>query len=146
MNYWSVKQIADMLGITIQAIYKNKDEYIQKGYMEKDQDGKYVFNLNGYNYLINKRKGVKPVIEHIEPGAENIQKEYIDTLKKRVEQLEQELLDQKKFYINEIEQERTRTAYFKELFEQKDRQITTYLLPGADNEPKKKSWFNWFKN
>ncbi len=55
--------------------------------------------------------------------------------------------EQKKYYIGEIEQERTRTMYFKELFEQKDRQITTYLLPGA-NEPEKnqrKGIFNLFK-
>lgn len=105
--------------------------------------------MTGYNYLINKKRGVAtpPTTPVIEPGTEDVQKEYIDTLKKRIEQLELELQEQKKYYIGEIEQERTRTMYFKELFEQKDRQITTYLLPGA-NEPEKnqrKGIFNLFK-
>ena len=47
MNYWSVKEIADMLGITIQAIYKYKDEYIQKGYMEKDQERQVCNKFDG---------------------------------------------------------------------------------------------------
>ena len=35
---WTVKEVADMLGITTQAIYKNRKDYIDKGYMEKDQE------------------------------------------------------------------------------------------------------------
>lgn len=131
MNYWSVKQIADMLGITIQAIYKNKDEYIQKGYLEKDQDGKYVFNLNGYNYLINKHNGVKttePKNTHSDP----IQYEYIEMLKRNIEQLQKENQELKEKHTKELNQERERTSYFMRLFEQKEQLLNQYMLPPGE--------------
>ena len=146
MNYWSIKEIADMLGVTIQAIYKYKDEYIEKGYIEKDQDGKYIVNLTGYNYFINKKKGTPGATTTPQVTPNNdMQKEYIDTLKARVEQLEQELQDQKAYFIKEIEHEREQVSYFKNILEQKERQINTYLLPGADEPPKKKSIFSLFR-
>lgn len=144
MNYWSIKEIADMLGITIQAIYKYKDEYIKKGYIEKDQDGKYVVNLTGYNYFISKKKGDTETTPTPTQNGD-IQKEYIDILKTRIEQLEKELQDQKAYYLGEIEHERTQTNYFKALFEQKEKQINTYLLPGGDEPQKKKSIFSFFR-
>lgn len=143
MNYWSVKEVADMLGITIQAIYKNKDEYIQKGYLEKDQDGKYVFNLNGYNYLINKHNGVKttePKNTHSDP----IQYEYIEMLKRNIEQLQKENQELKEKHTKELNQERERTSYFMRLFEQKEQLLNQYMLPPGERTQRKSIWSKLF--
>lgn len=143
MNYWSVKEVADMLGITIQAIYKNKDEYIQKGYLEKDQDGKYIFNLNGYNYLINKHNGVKttePKNTHSDP----IQYEYIEMLKRNIEQLQKENQELKEKHTKELNQERERTSYFMRLFEQKEQLLNQYMLPPGERTQRKSIWSKLF--
>lgn len=143
MNYWSVKQIADMLGITIQAIYKNKDEYIQKGYLEKDQDGKYIFNLNGYNYLINKHNGVKTT-EQKNTHSDPIQYEYIEMLKRNIEQLQKENQELKEKHTKELNQERERTSYFMRLFEQKEQLLNQYMLPPGERTQRKSIWSKLF--
>lgn len=134
MNYWSLKEVADNLNITYQAIYKNKEEYLKKGYIEKI-DGVYKINVQGYNYLLERKKKVAniptPSIADGEAtGEQNIKNEYVELLKNRVEQLENELKEVKQTHQKEIDQERERTIYFKTLFEQKDKQITALLLPG----------------
>lgn len=142
MNYWSIKEIADILGITTQAIYKSKKEYLEKGYIEKDQEtGTYKVTITGYNYLIGKRKHVDQEQQHQEHDG-NIQADYINTLKTRIEQLENELNTIKQTHKKELEQEQARTQYFMNLFEQKDRQITTYLLQPGTEEQKKKNIFD----
>lgn len=138
MNYWSLKEVADNLNITYQAIYKNKEEYLKKGYIEKI-DGVYKVNVQGYNYLLERKKKVAniptPSIADGEAtGEQNIKNEYVELLKNRVEQLENELKEVKQAHQKEIEQERERTTYFKTLFEQKDRQITALLLPGEEEK------------
>lgn len=135
MQYWNIKEVADMLGITAQAIYKNKEEYLKKGYIEKNEDGNYKINITGYNYLINRtrKKTEKEEPIQIKENLE-IQREYIENLKEQINLLQNQLKENRENYLKEIEQERTRTLYFKELFEQKDKQISLYLLPGAREE------------
>lgn len=141
---WTVKEVADMLGITTQAIYKNRQKYIENNYMEKDTEGNYKITLEGYNYLINKKKGVQQENQEniFKPGNETINpnEDYIKTLKDTIHKLENEIQEQKKYYLSEIENERNRTEYFKQLFEMKDKQVTNMLLPGNDGtgEPKEK--------
>lgn len=135
MNYWSIKEVAEQIGVTYQAIYKNREKFLKKGYLE-EIDGTLKVTLSGYNYLISKKKKVEPIKE---PGANaEVKNEYIEVLKDRIKHLEEELKENKKNYQEEIERERTRTAYFKTLFEQKDRQVTMYLLPGGTEEEQSK--------
>lgn len=146
MQLWSIKEVANMLGVTTQAIYKNKGLYIKQGYIEKDVNGVYKVNITGYNYLLNHtKKKEDPGETHQE--SQDIQTEYIENLKKQIEKLENELKETKTNHAKELEQERIRTAYFKELFEQKDKQVTMYLLPGAKEEKtenKKGFFYNLF--
>lgn len=132
MKYWSIKEVADMLDITAQAIYKNKDLYINKGYIE-NIDGKFKINLQGYNYFISRKKKDNNEVAADTGEIAEIKTEYIDMLKSRVTQLEQELKDTKTNYQKELEQERNRTAYFKQLFESKDRLLSSYMLPPGES-------------
>ena len=147
MNNWSIKEVAEMLGITTQAIYKNKEFYIKQGYIEKDINGAYKITVAGYNYLSSHTRKKSEKEEANQEPSQDIQKEYIEILKKQIEKLENELKETKANHIKELEQEQVRTAYFKELFEQKDRQISLYLLPGAKEEKaetKKGFFYNLF--
>lgn len=55
MQLWSIKEVAETLNITPQAIYKNYDKLEKLGYIEK-VNGKAKLNIQGYNYLIEKRQ------------------------------------------------------------------------------------------
>ena len=50
-----VKQVASDLGITPQAIYKQKEELISKGYMSKNSSNDWELSIDGYNYLKEKQ-------------------------------------------------------------------------------------------
>lgn len=143
-NYWSLQDVAKDLGVTYQAIYKQKDLLIQKGYIEKI-DGVNKLNVQGYNYLIEHRSNkekTNTTRSNENQNTSDLNNEYINMLKKRIEQLENDLQANKQYYQNELNQERDRTAYFKNLFEQKDKQLNVLLLPGAtENQNKNKGFF-----
>lgn len=138
-NYWSLKDVANDLGITYQAIYKQKDILLKKGFIE-NVDGVNKVNVQGYNYLIERRSN-KPLkdnsINDENRRTNDLNSEYIDMLKKRIEQLENDLQVNKQYYQSELNQERERTQYFKSLFEQKDKQLNVLLLPGATEKNNK---------
>ena len=46
-----IKQVANDLGITPQAIYKQKEDLIDKGYMLKTTTNDWEITAEGYNYL-----------------------------------------------------------------------------------------------
>lgn len=50
-----IKQVAEDLGISTQAIYKQKAELLEKGYMIKNSADDYELTNAGYDYLKEKR-------------------------------------------------------------------------------------------
>lgn len=50
-----IKQVAEDLGISTQAIYKQKAELLEKGYMIKNSADDYELTNEGYEYLKEKR-------------------------------------------------------------------------------------------
>jgi predicted transcriptional regulator len=46
-----IKQVSSDLGITPQAIYKQKEELQSKGYMIKNSSNDWEITSDGYNYL-----------------------------------------------------------------------------------------------
>ena len=50
-----IKQVSSDLGITTQAIYKQKEELQNKGYMIKNSSNDWEITSDGYNYLKEKR-------------------------------------------------------------------------------------------
>ena len=46
-----IKQVSNDLGITPQAIYKQKEELQKKGYMLKNSTNDWEITSDGYNYL-----------------------------------------------------------------------------------------------
>lgn len=50
-----IKQVAEDLGISTQAIYKQKVELLEKGYMIKNSADDYELTNAGYEYLKEKR-------------------------------------------------------------------------------------------
>ena len=49
-----IKQVSSDLGITPQAIYKQKDDLMGKGYMFKNEANDWEITADGYNYLKEK--------------------------------------------------------------------------------------------
>lgn len=50
-----IKQVSSDLGITPQAIYKQKEELQNKGYMIKNSSNDWEITSDGYNYLKEKQ-------------------------------------------------------------------------------------------
>ena len=50
-----IKQVSNDLGITPQAIYKQKEELQSKGYMIKNSSNDWEITSDGYNYLKEKQ-------------------------------------------------------------------------------------------
>lgn len=146
MQLWSIKEVAETLNITPQAIYKNYDKLEKLGYIEK-VNGKAKLNIQGYNYLIEKRQSKAETPKENEPGetkTDLLQVEYIESLKNRVNQLEKELAETKETHKKELDQEKERTAYFMRLFEQKEQLLTQYMLPPGEQTQKKSIWSKIF--
>ena len=51
-----IKQVSSDLGITPQAIYKQKDDLMGKGYMFKNEANDWEITADGYNYLKEKQQ------------------------------------------------------------------------------------------
>ena len=51
-----IKQVSSDLGITPQAIYKQKEELQSKGYMIKNSSNDWEITSDSYNYLKEKQK------------------------------------------------------------------------------------------
>ena len=78
---FSIKQVATSLQMSTQAIYKQKDELIAKGYMEKNKQGNWEITDTGFNYLQDKKIAYmqQHTTNNIQPVANQPIKEYINT-------------------------------------------------------------------
>lgn len=153
-----IKQVASDLGITPQAIYKQKEELISKGYMTKNPSNDWEITSDGYNYLkerqINRFKrnneSLNNNIEQMPKNKENfdnfgLNETLINFYETRIEEM-------KKNYENQIHEKNQQVEYFKGLYEEEKSerikttaQYQTYLL-GTAEDNKKHWWRFWNKN
>ncbi|MCI8641840.1 MAG: hypothetical protein HFJ59_08295 [Clostridia bacterium] len=153
-----VKQVASDLGITPQAIYKQKEELISKGYMSKNSSNDWELSIDGYNYLKEKQinrfkrnnESLNNNIEQMPKNKENfdnfgLNETLINFYETRIEEM-------KKTYENQINESKQQVEYFKSLYEEEKSermkttaQYQTYLL-GTAEDNKRHWWKFWTKN
>lgn len=134
---FTIKEISANLNITPQAIYKQKNELLAKGYMVKNQFNQWEITDNGYNYLrdkqINRIKqftGVEsqPVENNtIEEETKSEEKQSMPTQDSTLNLLLNQFKEQITTLQNQVDQERESKEYFKAKFEEKDRLLNEYL-------------------
>lgn len=95
---YRIKEISIDLGITPQAIYNQKAELIEKGYMIKNPSNDWEITKNGYEYLKERKK-------------------------KQIKQKQTSLIQDEqlkitlKVYEDRIEELKDQVQYFKKLYE-----------------------------
>ena len=135
-----IKQVSSDLGITPQAIYKQKEELQNKGYMIKNSSNDWEITSDGYNYLkekqINRFKRNNISLKENDIKSTNLQG------KEENNSLNETLIN---FY------ETRQVEYFKNLYEEEkseriraNAQYQTYLL-GTAEDNKRHWWQFWNK-
>lgn len=153
-----IKEVAKNLGITPQAIYKQREDLERKGYMLKNNVGDWEVTSEGYNYLKEKRINqakqqnvtTKEVEQkNVEKSSENSVFGLNETLLNLYENRIKEL---KENYENQLNVQKQQVDYFKNLYEQEkeeriktNAQYQTYLL-GTAEDNKKNHWWQFRKN
>lgn len=150
-----VKEVSKDLGITPQAIYKKKDELIEKGFMQRNTSNDWEITSEGYNYLkdqqVNrfKRKNAslnKNNEKSIDNTEENMFFGFNETLKNFYETRIEEL---KQGYESQLKEQKQQVEYFRNLYEEEknervraNAQYQTLLLGTAEDN--RKHWWNFF--
>lgn len=150
---FSVKEVANSLQVSTQAIYKQKQELIDKGYMIKNSNNQWEITDNGFNYLQDKKinfmqqhtiGNVQPVVNQVakeeikedEAKKENIDISSNDTV---VNLLIEQYKNQLQTITNQLQEMTEQRNYFKAKFEEKDtllnEYINTHLLPPTEQQP-----------
>lgn len=153
-----IKQVASDLGITPQAIYKQKAELIEKGYMSKNSSNDWELTSDGYNYLkerqINRFKRNNESLnikdEQMLKNKENF--ENVGLNETLINFYETRMKELKETYENQINEKNKQVEYFKNLYEEEKSerikttaQYQTYLL-GTAEDNKRHWWKFWNKN
>lgn len=153
---WSIKQVASSLQMSTQAIYKQKEELISKGYMEKNNNGNWEITDTGFNYLQDKKiaymqqhttNNVQPVAN--QPIKEEVKEEKeeptnfdISTNDKVANLLLNHYKEQLQTVTNQLQEMTQQRDYFKAKFEEKDnlcnQYMNSHLLPPTENEAREK--------
>jgi len=153
-----IKEVSNDLGMTPQAIYKQKEELIQKGYMQKNSSGDLEITGEGYNYLkerrINRIKQknaslIQDENKNIDNSTKNNDNSLNETLvnfyETRIEELKQS-------YENQLKEQKQQVEYFKSLYEEEkteriktNAQYQTYLI-GTAEDNKRHWWQFWNKS
>lgn len=153
-----IKEVSNDLGMTPQAIYKQKEELIQKGYMQKNSSGDLEITSEGYNYLkerrINriKQKNAslmqdenKNIDNSIKNNENSLKETLVNFYETRIEELKQS-------YENQLKEQKQQVEYFKSLYEEEkteriktNAQYQTYLI-GTAEDNKRHWWQFWSKN
>ena len=149
-----IKQVSSDLGITPQAIYKQKEELQSKGYMIKNSSNDWEITSDGYNYLkekqINrfKRNNVS-LKENDMKSADSQGKEAKNSLNETLINFYETRLEEiKQSYENQLDEQKKQVEYFKNLYEEEkserirtNAQYQTYLLGTAEDN--KKHWWQF---
>ena len=119
-----IKQVSSDLGITPQAIYKQKEELQSKGYMIKNSSNDWEITSDGYNYLkekqINrfKRNNVS-LKENDMKSADSQGKEAKNSLNETLINFYETRLEEiKQSYENQLDEQKKQVEYFKNLYEE----------------------------
>lgn len=124
-----IKQVAEDLGISTQAIYKQKAELLEKGYMIKNSADDFELTNAGYEYLkekrVNKikRKAKKLNNDNSKSSEKSMIGDTIDTI-----WLNEKLTNMYEERIRELQEQ---VIYFKKLFEDEKNdkiKIQNYIL------------------
>lgn len=153
---FSIKQTAASLQISTQAIYKQKNELIEKGYMAKNDQGNWEITDAGFNYLQDKKitymqqhnnQSIQPVTnqqKQDEPKKENESAENVDVMAndKVVNLLINQYKEQLQTVTSQLNEMTKQRDYFKAKFEEKDsicnQYMNSHLLPLKKNETETK--------
>ena len=153
-----IKQVSSDLGITPQAIYKQKEELQSKGYMIKNSSNDWEITSDGYNYLkekqINRFKRNNISLKENDMKSAGFQgKEEKNSLNETLINFYETRLEEiKQSYENQLNEQKKQVEYFKNLYEEEkserirtNAQYQTYLL-GAAEDNKKHWWQFWNKD
>lgn len=164
---WTIKEVANNLQISTQAIYKQRQELIDKGFMIKSDRGILEITDNGFNYLRDKK--ITYMQQHtnqpIQPVVNNTDKEEVEQKKEKGETIDisssdkvvnlliNQLKEQLQTVTNQLQEMTEQRDYFKLKFEEKDnlcnQYMNSHLLPPLKEDaeetpteaPKKQSLF-----
>ena len=149
-----IKQVANDLGITPQAIYKQKEDLIDKGYMLKTTTNDWEITAEGYNYLkerqINRVKRKQADLNEDESKiTENNTNNENFSLNETLKNFYETRIEQS--YGNQLNEQKKQVEYFKNLYEEEkseriraNAQYQTYLL-GTAEDNKRHWWQFWNK-
>lgn len=153
-----IKQVSNDLGITPQAIYKQKEELQSKGYMIKNSSNDWEITSDGYNYLkekqINRFKRNNVSLKENDIKSVDLQeKEENNSLNETLINFYETRLEEiKQSYENQLNEQKKQVEYFKNLYEEEkseriktNAQYQTYLL-GTAEDNKRHWWQFWNKN
>lgn len=153
-----IKQVSNDLGITPQAIYKQKEELQKKGYMLKNSTNDWEITSDGYNYLkekqINRFKRNNVSLKEIDTKSFDFQeKEEKQGLNETLINFYETRLEEiKQSYENQLNEQKKQVEYFKNLYEEEkseriktNAQYQTYLL-GTAEDNKRHWWKFWNKD
>ena len=137
-----IKQVSSDLGITPQAIYKQKEELQSKGYMIKNSSNDWEITSDGYNYL--KENDIKSTNLQGKEENNSLNETLINFYETRLEEIKQS-------YENQLNEQKKQVEYFKNLYEEEkseriraNAQYQTYLL-GTAEDNKRHWWQFWNK-
>lgn len=152
-----IKQVSNDLGITPQAIYKQKEELQSKGYMIKNSSNDWEITSDGYNYLkekqINRFKRNNISLKENDIKSVDLQgkEENFSLNETLINFYETRLEEIKQSYENQLNEQKKQVDYFKNLYEEEkseriktNAQYQTYLL-GTAEDNKKHWWQFWNK-
>lgn len=149
---FSIKQVANSLQMSTQAIYKQKDELISKGYMEKNKQGNWEITDTGFNYLQDKKIAymqqhntqlVQPVTNQPQKEEETEEEEKVANIDITTDDKVANILinhykEQLQTITNQLQEMTQQRDYFKAKFEEKDnlcnQYMNTHLLPPTEEE------------
>ena len=113
-----IKQVSSDLGITPQAIYKQKEELQNKGYMIKNSSNDWEITSDGYNYLkekqINRFKRNNISLKENDIKSTNLQgKEENNSLNETLINFYETRLEEiKQSYENQLNEQKKQVEYF----------------------------------
>lgn len=149
---FTVKQVANSLQMSTQAIYKQREELIEKGYMIKNEQGNWEITDTGFNYLQDKKIAymqqhntqlVQPVTNQPPKEEETEEEEKptnidITTDDKVANILINHYKEQLQTITNQLQEMTQQRDYFKAKFEEKDnlcnQYMNSHLLPPIEEE------------
>lgn len=152
---FSIKQVANSLQMSTQAIYKQKQELIAKGYMIKNEQGNWEITDIGFNYLQDKKiaymqqhttNNIQPVVnqqkkEEMQEKEETTTDVDISVDDKVANILINHYKEQLQTVTNQLQEMTEQRNYFKAKFEEKDnlcnQYMNSHLLPPIEEEKEK---------